>query len=88
MRRPSDHSDFEKRGEFSDPELLERELSRNPDATLRRREFLARTAALAGGAALAGALPAEQPGRRGGAAHDAPQAAEPREHADRHRSSC
>ena len=58
MRRPSDHSDFEKRGEFADPDVFERELSQNPDATLRRREFLARTAAVAGGAALASTLPA------------------------------
>src|SRR5688572_4578550 len=58
MRRPSDHSDFDRRGEFADPEVLERELAENPEATLRRREFLSRTAAVAGGAALASTLPA------------------------------
>jgi phospholipase C len=35
-------------------------MARDPDGTMRRRDFLARTAAVAGGAALATTLPAEQ----------------------------
>ncbi len=60
MRRPSDHSDYFNRGELADPGVLEREMALKPEATLRRREFLARTAAVAGGAALASYLPAEE----------------------------
>ncbi|MDX6585775.1 MAG: phospholipase [Solirubrobacterales bacterium] len=60
MRRPSDHSDSFNRGELADPEALERAMAQNPEATLKRRDFLARTAAVAGGVALASYLPAEQ----------------------------
>ena len=60
MRRPADHSDHHRRGELADPETFERELERNPEATLRRRDFLARTATVAGGAALASSLPAAE----------------------------
>lgn len=58
MKRPSDHSDHLRRGEFADLGEFERQLDANPEATLRRRDFLSRTAAVAGGAALASALPA------------------------------
>jgi phospholipase C len=58
--RPKDHSSSLDRGEFADPERLEREMASDPEGTLRRREFLARTAAVAGGASLATRLPAEQ----------------------------
>jgi phospholipase C len=60
MRRPSDHSDSFNRGELANPEVLEREMSASPEGTLRRREFLSRTAAIAGGATLASLLPSEQ----------------------------
>ena len=60
MRRPADHTDALAGGELADPERLERELALDADGTLRRREFLARTAVLAGGAALAATLPADQ----------------------------
>ena len=60
MKRPSDHSDFFDRGELADPEVVEREMARSAESTLRRRDFLARTAAVAGGAALASYLPAEE----------------------------
>ena len=57
MRRPSDHSDRLARGELADEAELERAMAADPEGTLRRREFLARTAALAGSAALATTLP-------------------------------
>src|SRR5215210_7830325 len=60
MRRPSDHSSSFDRGELANPQDLERRMADSPEATLRRRDFLARTAAVAGGAALASALPSEQ----------------------------
>ncbi|MDQ3758360.1 MAG: twin-arginine translocation signal domain-containing protein, partial [Actinomycetota bacterium] len=53
-------SDAFNRGELAQPEALERAMASNPEATLRRRDFLGRTAAVAGGAALASYLPAEQ----------------------------
>jgi phospholipase C len=56
--RPSDHSDRLGEGELT-PERGERFEAEHPDAFMRRREFLTRTAALAGGAALAGTLPVE-----------------------------
>jgi phospholipase C len=58
-RRPIDHSSRFARGELADPERVERLDAEAPDELLRRREFLARTAAIAGLAGMAGALPAE-----------------------------
>ncbi len=58
IRRPADHSDRRLKGELADPEVLERELDSDSEGTLRRREFLTRTAAIAGSATLASALPA------------------------------
>ena len=60
IRRPADHSDFDRRGELASEAELERALAEDPDGTLGRREFLAKTAALAGAAGLAATLPAEQ----------------------------
>lgn len=60
IRRPSDHSDFARRGELTGDEDLERASATDPDGTLGRREFLAKTAAFAGSAGLASMLPAEQ----------------------------
>jgi phospholipase C len=56
--RPPDHSERLARGELT-PEGSERLAAEHPDAYMRRRDFLGRTAMLAGGAALAGTLPAE-----------------------------
>ncbi|MGI9021088.1 MAG: alkaline phosphatase family protein [Solirubrobacterales bacterium] len=56
--RPSDHSDRLADGELS-PERSEQLAAEHPDAYMRRREFLGRTAMLAGGASLAATLPAE-----------------------------
>jgi phospholipase C len=58
-KRPADHSDHLARGELADRERSERLAAEHPEAHMRRRDFLGRTAALAGGAALAGTLPAE-----------------------------
>jgi phospholipase C len=58
-RRPSDHSDFLRRGELADEETAEPSEAAAPEATLRRRDFLGRTAALAGSASLASLLPAD-----------------------------
>jgi phospholipase C len=55
--RPGDHSSRLARGELADPERSERLASEHPDEHLRRRDFLARTAAIAGAAALATVLP-------------------------------
>ena len=41
---PADHSSKLGRGEFSDPERAERFEAESPDAYMRRRDFLARTA--------------------------------------------
>ena len=60
MIRPSDHSSRLQRGELADEAELERAMAEDAEGTLRRRDFLARTAALAGSATLASALPAEQ----------------------------
>ena len=60
MRRPSDHSDRLARGELADGQELERRMEVDPEGTLRRRDFLARTAAVAGSAALASAMPANE----------------------------
>ncbi len=57
--RPRDHSSRLARGELADPELAERLESEDRDSLLRRREFLGRTAAVAGLAGLASVLPAE-----------------------------
>ena len=68
--RPPDHSDFSRRGELADEAELERASATDPEGTLRRREFLARTATAAGAVSLASLLPAEQliaaAGNRGG----------------------
>ncbi|MGH2965434.1 MAG: alkaline phosphatase family protein [Solirubrobacterales bacterium] len=67
--RPADHSSKLARGELTDPEEAERLEAENPDAFMRRREFLAKTAALAGAAGLASVVPADalvrEAGRRG-----------------------
>ncbi len=55
--RPADHSARLRRGELADEEAAARLEAAQPDATLRRREFLGRTAAIAGGASLAATLP-------------------------------
>lgn len=47
------------RGELADPERTERLEAAQPEAYMRRREFLGRTAALAGAAGLASVLPVE-----------------------------
>ncbi len=60
LGRASDHSSFLARGELANPEAAERLAAEAPEDTLRRREFLARTAALAGSASLATVLPADQ----------------------------
>ncbi len=57
--RPADHSSRSARGELADPQLAERALAGDPEGTLRRREFLGRTAAAAGIAGMASVLPAE-----------------------------
>ena len=57
--RPVDHSALRARGELADPERCERLEAEHPDELLRRREFLGRTAALAGLAGWAAALPAD-----------------------------
>ena len=56
-RRPTDHSSLLRRGELSDEEAVEQFAEKHSEASLRRRDFLGRTAALAGGASLAAALP-------------------------------
>jgi phospholipase C len=57
--RPRDHSARLARGELADLDAQERLAAENPEAQMRRRDFLARTATLAGGAALAATLPAD-----------------------------
>jgi phospholipase C len=57
--RPADHSSRLARGELADPEMAERLEAEQPEAFMRRRDFLARTAALAGAASLASLLPAD-----------------------------
>jgi phospholipase C len=47
------------RGEFADPEVDARAREATPESYLRRREFLARTAALAGAAGMASVLPVD-----------------------------
>jgi phospholipase C len=57
--RPPDHSSRLARGELADEAAAERFASERPEVHLRRRDFLARTAALAGSAGLASLVPAE-----------------------------
>ncbi len=59
-RRPSDHSSSFHRGELADRGAQERLEALDPDAAMRRRDFVTRTAALAGAAGLATALPTER----------------------------
>jgi phospholipase C len=59
MKRPADHSSSFARGEFADRDFAERLEAEDADEFLRRRDFLGRTAALAGLAGLATVLPAE-----------------------------
>jgi phospholipase C len=58
--RPTDHSTRLAPGEYADGETLERDLALDPDGTMRRREFLARTAVLAGSASFATTMGADQ----------------------------
>jgi phospholipase C len=57
--RPADHSAGLARGELAAPERSEMLGASGGDELLRRRDFLGRTAALAGLAGMAGVLPAE-----------------------------
>ena len=57
IERPADHSSRLARGELADPEKAERLEAEHPDAFMRRREFLAKTAAVAGAAGLASVIP-------------------------------
>jgi phospholipase C len=59
MTRPSDHSTRLARGELANDERAERLAAEHPEEHLRRREFLARTASLAGVAGLATVLPGD-----------------------------
>jgi phospholipase C len=59
VTRPSDHSSRLARGELTDDERAGRLAAEYPDEHMRRREFLARTASLAGAAGLATVLPAD-----------------------------
>ena len=57
--RPHDHSSRLARGELADEAAAERLEAAAPEAYLRRRDFLTRTAALAGAAGMSTLLPAE-----------------------------
>jgi len=57
--RPADHTSRFARGELADPELVERLTGADGAEVMRRRDFLERTAALAGAAGMAGVLPVE-----------------------------
>ena len=59
IERPADHSSRLLAGELADPEADARAAALHPEERLRRRDFLGRTAAVAGLAGLAGVLPAE-----------------------------
>jgi phospholipase C len=59
IQRPFDHSSRLRTGELADEETAERLEAEQPEATLRRREFLGRTAALAGATGLASTLPVD-----------------------------
>lgn len=58
--RPTDHSSKLRRGELADEEAAQRFEAAAPEAYLRRRDFLTRTALLAGSAGLASTLPLER----------------------------
>ena len=58
--QPTDHSSKLLQGELADPEAVEQIEADDPEGTLRRRDFLARTGMLAGGASLASLLPADR----------------------------
>jgi phospholipase C len=60
IQRPPDHSSALARGELADAESFERALVSDPEGTMRRREFLGRTARAAGAATLATTLPANE----------------------------
>jgi phospholipase C len=60
IERPADHSARLARGELADRDAAERAEDADREGFLRRREFLQRTAVLAGGMGLASLLPAEQ----------------------------
>ena len=57
ISRSPDHSSKLARGELGDEEAVARLDAEHPDEGLRRREFLSRTAAAAGGVGLAASLP-------------------------------
>ena len=59
MRRPADHTSRLARGELADPERAEALERTDRDSMLRRRDFLGRTAALAGLAGMGSLLPTE-----------------------------
>ena len=75
--RPEDHSSKLARGELADPEAAERFEAEDPESFMRRRDFLARTAALAGAAGLATLLPSDtlvaEAAQRGQAADSLPR---------------
>ncbi len=57
--RPTDHTSRLRRGELANEQENERLAVAHPEAHMRRRDFLGRTAALAGAAGLASAIPLE-----------------------------
>ena len=59
MNRPSDHSSRLARGELANEAEAEQLAAEHPEAHMRRRDFLARTAAAAGAAGLATVLPSD-----------------------------
>jgi phospholipase C len=59
IERPADHSTRLARGELADEAGAERLAAEHPDEFLRRRDFLGRTAAVAGLAGMASVLPSE-----------------------------
>jgi phospholipase C len=58
--RPTDHTSRLGQGELADEATVERLAAEQPQALLRRRDFLGRTAAAAGAASLASILPTDQ----------------------------
>src|SRR5215204_5663193 len=80
---PGDHSARLARGELSDPEVAERLEAEDRDGYLRRRDFLTRTAAVAGAVSLASPPARRSAHRRGGSTH--PRiASQPAQGPDRH----